>query len=91
MEGGAMNNLQVWWESQNTDLAMLELIIEYLLAWRNGQTPPPYFGRDLLALAYDDQRFIGWGCFLEGGMAKSWLQFSFPLPILPFCWTQVVS
>jgi hypothetical protein len=52
---------------------MLELIIECLLAWRNGRALPPYFGRDLLALAYDDQRFIGWGCFLEGGMAKSWL------------------
>jgi hypothetical protein len=52
---------------------MLELIIECMLAWRNGRALPPYFGRDLLAPAYDDQRFISWGCFLEGSMAKSWL------------------
>jgi hypothetical protein len=55
------------------DPAMLDVIIECLLASRNGRTLPPYFGRDLLATAYNDQCVIGWGCFLEGSMAKSWL------------------
>jgi hypothetical protein len=34
---------------------------------------PPYCGRDSLAYAYDAQRVIGWGCFLEGSLAKNWL------------------
>jgi hypothetical protein len=34
---------------------------------------PPYFGRNLSATAYDNQHVIGWGCFLEGSVAKSWL------------------
>jgi hypothetical protein len=68
-----MNDLRVWCESQNTGPAMLELINKCLLAWRNGQDFLPYFERDLLATAYDDQRLIGWGCFLEGSMATAWL------------------
>jgi hypothetical protein len=43
------------------------------LAWWNGQALPPYFGRDQLATAYDAQQRIGWGCFLEGSLAKTWL------------------
>jgi hypothetical protein len=52
---------------------MLDVIIACLLAWRSGRSLPPYFGRNLLATAYDDQRVIGWGCFSEGSVAKSWL------------------
>jgi hypothetical protein len=52
---------------------MLDVIFECLFAWRSRQSLPPYFGRNLLATAYDDQRVIGWGCFLEGSIATSWL------------------
>jgi hypothetical protein len=68
-----MTDIRVWCESQNMDPAMLDVIIQSLVASRNGQTLWPYFGRDLLATAYNDQRVIGWGYFLEGSMAKSWL------------------
>jgi hypothetical protein len=62
-----------WCEQQNTDPAMLEVMIACLLAWWNGQSLPPYFGRDRLATAYDAQQLICWSCFLEGSIAKSWL------------------
>jgi hypothetical protein len=69
----SMNDLRTWCEHHSTDPDMLEVIITCLMAWRNGQALPPYFGRDHLATAYDAQRQIGWGCFLEGSIAQSWL------------------
>ncbi len=69
----SMNDLRTWCEQHNTDPAMLEVMLSCLLAWGNGQALPPYFGRDRLAAAYDDQRRIGWGCFLEGSIAHTWL------------------
>jgi hypothetical protein len=69
-----MNDLRTWCEHHATDPAMLEgMLVPCLLAWRNRQALPPYFGRDRLATAYDDQQRIGWGCFLEGSLAKTWL------------------
>jgi hypothetical protein len=44
-----------------------------LKAWQAGWRLPPYCGRDPLAYAYNAQRVIGWGCFLEGSLAKKWL------------------
>jgi hypothetical protein len=44
-----------------------------LKAWQAGRRLPPYQGRDPLAYAYDAQRVISWGCFLEGSLAENWL------------------
>jgi hypothetical protein len=68
-----MNDLHTWCEHHSTDPSMLESMLPCLLAWRNGQALPPYFGRDRLATAYDGQRRIGWGCFFKGSLAKTWL------------------
>ena len=48
-------------------------MIKCVKAWQAGRRLPPYRGRDPLANAYDAQRVIGWGCFLEGSLAKNWL------------------
>jgi hypothetical protein len=47
----------------------IELITKCMTAWRRNRDQ----GRDRLAYAYDNQRSIGWGCFLEGSLAKEWL------------------
>jgi hypothetical protein len=39
-----MNDLRTWCEHHNTDPAILEVMLPCLLAWRNGQALPPYFG-----------------------------------------------
>jgi hypothetical protein len=70
-----MNDLFTRCELHDTDPAMLEVILPCLLAWRNGQALPPYFGRNRLATAYEDQLRIGLNCFLEGSLAKTWILF----------------
>jgi len=70
---GAMNDLRQWCQDHSTDPAITEVITKCLTAWRRRRRLPPYRGRDRLASAYDAQRLIGWGCFLEGSLAHEWL------------------
>jgi hypothetical protein len=51
----SMNDFRSWCEHHNMDPDILEVMIACLLAWRNGQSLPPYFGRDRLATASDTQ------------------------------------
>ena len=70
---GAMDDLRQWCLNHETNPDVIEVMINCLHAWRQGRRLPPYRGRDLLAHAYDAQRAIGWGCFLEGSLASAWV------------------
>jgi hypothetical protein len=70
---GAMDDLRQWCESHDTSPDITEVILKGLTAWQTRLPPPPYRGRGALANVYDDQCAIGWGCFLEGSLAKGWL------------------
>jgi hypothetical protein len=69
---GALDDIRQWCDSQDTSPAITEVILKCLKAWQAGRNLPPYRGRDALAHAYDAQRVIGWGCFLEGSLAREW-------------------
>ena len=70
---GVLNDLRQWRHSHDTSPdSILEVILKCLKAWQAGRPLPPYRGRDPLAHAYDAQRAIGWGCFLEGSLATHW-------------------
>jgi hypothetical protein len=70
---GALNDLRQWCNSHDTSPDITEVMIKCLKAWQAGRRLPPYRGRDPLAYAYDAQRVIGWGCFLEGSLSNYWL------------------
>jgi hypothetical protein len=67
-----MNDLHQWCNSHDTSPDITEVIVKCLKAWQAGRRLPPYRGRDPLAYAYDAQHKIGWGCLLEGSLAKNW-------------------
>ena len=62
-----------WSLHHETNPGVIEVVIKCLHAWRRGRRLPPYRGCDLLAHAYDAQRAIGWGYFLEGSLASAWV------------------
>ena len=69
---GTTNDIRQWCDLHDTSPAITEVILKCLKAWQAGRILPPNRGRDTLAHAYDAQRVIGWGCFLEGSLAREW-------------------
>jgi hypothetical protein len=60
-----------WCHHHDTNPDPIKVIIKCLQAWRQGRRLPPYWGRNLLARAFDTQRVIGWGYFLKGSLATA--------------------